>query len=178
MSTKDLCQGCPSRITSENILWWSQNLLLKDIPYGSPLRIPIMISSKDKRNQWNLMEFHRYSINPMKPMFHSVIEGIKLVRICADAFRKVKVAWHQFQLMGSEPFWVIKITSFWFQKFLECEFLQKMIGSTTFLWKSGAAESGVLGVQLHTHYLLLPLIKTIHFPKNFINPIIRRALLS
>ena len=41
-----------------------------------------------------------------------------------------------------------------------------MIGLITFLWKSGAAEPGV---QLHTHYLLLPFIKTIHFPKNFMN---------
>ena len=30
---------------------------------------------------------------------------------------------------------------------------------------AGVAEPGVQGVQLHTHYLLLPLIKTIHFPK-------------
>ena len=34
---------------------------------------------------------------------------------------------------------------------------------------AGAAELGVQGVQLHTHYLLLPLIKTIHFPKIFMN---------
>ena len=34
---------------------------------------------------------------------------------------------------------------------------------------AGAAELGVQGVQLHTHYLLLPLIKTIHFPKFFMN---------
>ena len=30
---------------------------------------------------------------------------------------------------------------------------------------AGVAEPGVQGVQLHTHYLLHPLIKTIHFPK-------------
>ena len=30
---------------------------------------------------------------------------------------------------------------------------------------AGVAELGVQDVQLHTHYLLLPLIKTIHFPK-------------
>ena len=34
---------------------------------------------------------------------------------------------------------------------------------------AGAAEPGVQGVQLHTHYLLLPLIKIIHFPKKFVN---------
>ena len=33
----------------------------------------------------------------------------------------------------------------------------------------GAAEPGVQGVQLHTHYLLLPLIKTIHFSKKIMN---------
>ena len=33
---------------------------------------------------------------------------------------------------------------------------------------AGAAEPVVQGVQLHTHYLLLPLIKTIHFPKSFL----------
>ena len=41
-----------------------------------------------------------------------------------------------------------------------------MIGLITFLWKWGAAEPGV---QLHTYYLLLPLIKTIYFPKKFMN---------
>ena len=34
---------------------------------------------------------------------------------------------------------------------------------------AGAAELGVQGVQMHTHYLLLPFIKTIHFQKNFMN---------
>ena len=49
---------------------------------------------------------------------HSVIEGIKLVRICADAFRKVKVAWHQIQLIGSlggknHLLWISKILRMW-----------------------------------------------------------------
>ena len=34
---------------------------------------------------------------------------------------------------------------------------------------AGVAEPDVQGVQLHTHYFLLPLIKTIHFSKKFMN---------
>ena len=33
---------------------------------------------------------------------------------------------------------------------------------------AGVAEPGVQAVQLHTHYLLLSLIKIIHFPKPFL----------
>ena len=34
---------------------------------------------------------------------------------------------------------------------------------------AGVAEPGVQGVQLHTHYLLLSLIKAIHFLKKFMD---------
>ena len=35
--------------------------------------------------------------------------------------------------------------------------------------QAGAAEPGVQGVQLHTTFFLLPLMKNIHFPKNLMN---------